>query len=129
VHAPVRPRVAAPPPVEEESLLSTVTESPYVIPGLLGLAGVIGGLLFWRKRSGRGKFAGETSFMESKIAPDSFFGASGGQRVDTRDGATSTSSSSLNYSLSQLDAIGDVDPVAEADVYLAYGRDSRPKKS
>jgi pilus assembly protein FimV len=25
--------------------------------------------------------------------------------------------------LSQLDAIGDVDPVAEADVYLAYGRD------
>ena len=27
------------------------------------------------------------------------------------------------YSLSQLDAIGDVDPVAEADVYLAYGRD------
>jgi pilus assembly protein FimV len=123
---PARPHVApAPAPVEEESLLSTVTDSPYVIPGLLGLAGVIGGLLFWRKRSGgRGKFgAGETSFMESKIAPDSFFGASGGQRVDTRDGGTSTSSSSLNYSLSQLDAIGDVDPVAEADVYLAYGRD------
>jgi pilus assembly protein FimV len=32
-------------------------------------------------------------------------------------------SSSMSYSLSQLDAIGDVDPVAEADVYLAYGRD------
>jgi pilus assembly protein FimV len=31
--------------------------------------------------------------------------------------------SSMSYSLSQLDAIGDVDPVAEADVYLAYGRD------
>src|SRR4029079_12918842 len=30
---------------------------------------------------------------------------------------------SMTYSLSQLDAIGDVDPVAEADVYLAYGRD------
>jgi hypothetical protein len=29
----------------------------------------------------------------------------------------------MGYSLSQLDAIGDVDPVAEADVYLAYGRD------
>src|SRR5207253_628918 len=53
--------------------------------------------------------------------PDSFFGVSGGQRVDTRDGASS--SSSMTYSLSQLDAIGDVDPVAEADVYLAYGRD------
>jgi len=31
--------------------------------------------------------------------------------------------SSMSDSLSQLDAVGDVDPVAEADVYLAYGRD------
>src|SRR4029078_12110649 len=29
----------------------------------------------------------------------------------------------MPYSLSQLDAAGDVDPVAEADVYPAYGRD------
>jgi pilus assembly protein FimV len=45
--------------------------------------------------------------------------------VDTREPSSSTSgnSSSMSYSLSQLDAIGDVDPVAEADVYLAYGRD------
>jgi pilus assembly protein FimV len=56
------------------------------------------------------------------MQPDSFFGASGGQRIDTRD-ASGQSSSSMSYSLSQLDAIGDVDPVAEADVYLAYGRD------
>ena len=86
---------------------------------------LLGGFLFWRKRQGgdRNKFSGETSFIESKIQPDSFFGASGGQRVDTRDGAANSASSSLNYSLSQLDAIGDVDPVAEADVYLAYGRD------
>lgn len=67
------------------------------------------------------KDSGETSFLESRLQPDSFFGASGGQRIDTRDaGGTS---SSMSYSLSQLDAIGDVDPVAEADVYLAYGRD------
>jgi pilus assembly protein FimV len=67
------------------------------------------------------KESGETSFLESRLQPDSFFGASGGQRIDTRDAAGS--SSSMTYSLSQLDAIGDVDPVAEADVYLAYGRD------
>ena len=67
------------------------------------------------------KDSGETSFLESRLQPDSFFGASGGQRIDTRDAAGS--SSSMTYSLSQLDAIGDVDPVAEADVYLAYGRD------
>ena len=44
--------------------------------------------------------------------------------VALANGATSTGvPSSMSYSLSQLDAIGDVDPVAEADVYLAYGRD------
>jgi pilus assembly protein FimV len=121
VRAPARP--VAPPPPPEESFLSSLTDQPYIIPGLIGLVAVLGGFAFWRKRQGSRKFSGETSFIESKIQPDSFFGASGGQRVDTRDGATSSSSSSLNYSLSQLDAIGDVDPVAEADVYLAYGRD------
>ena len=64
----------------------------------------------------------DSSFLESRIAPDSFFGASGGQRVDTAN-SEMTTGSSMAYSPSQLDAGGDVDPVAEADVYLAYGRD------
>jgi pilus assembly protein FimV len=41
--------------------------------------------------------------------------------VDTSDSLTT--GSSMVYSPSQLDAVDDVDPVAEADVYLAYGRD------
>ncbi|MFG5409268.1 FimV/HubP family polar landmark protein [Piscinibacter sakaiensis] len=77
----------------------------------------------------RRKAPPETSFLDSHLKPDSFFGASGGQRVDTREASSvaptggASTSSMMNYSLSQLDAIGDVDPVAEADVYLAYGRD------
>ena len=125
--APAHPAVApAPAPADDSSsFVSSLFEPPYIFPGLAGLVVLLGGFLFWRKRQGgdRNKFSGETSFIESKIQPDSFFGASGGQRVDTRDGAANSASSSLNYSLSQLDAIGDVDPVAEADVYLAYGRD------
>jgi pilus assembly protein FimV len=122
--APARPPLAAPAPAEA-SFLDSLLEPPYIFPGLAGLVVLLGGFLFWRRRQGgdHNKFSGETSFIESKIQPDSFFGASGGQRVDTRDGAANSASSSLNYSLSQLDAIGDVDPVAEADVYLAYGRD------
>jgi hypothetical protein len=81
---------------------------------------LLAGLGLYRMRRNRQE-SGETSFLESRLQPDSFFGASGGQRVDTRD-ATGVPSS-MSYSLSQLDAIGDVDPVAEADVYLAYGRD------
>jgi pilus assembly protein FimV len=89
------------------------------------LVALLAGLGLYRLRGRMRKQGGETSFLESRLQPDSFFGASGGQRVDTRDAASSTSgnSSSMSYSLSQLDAIGDVDPVAEADVYLAYGRD------
>ncbi|MEP6503329.1 MAG: FimV/HubP family polar landmark protein, partial [Betaproteobacteria bacterium] len=123
--APARAPAAPPAPISDDSFLSSLMEPPYIFPGLAGLVVLLGGFLFWRKRQGgdRNKFSGETSFIESKIQPDSFFGASGGQRVDTRDGAANSASSSLNYSLSQLDAIGDVDPVAEADVYLAYGRD------
>jgi len=123
--APLHPAVAPAPAPADDSFFSSLLEPPYIFPGLAGLVVLLGGFLFWRKRQGgdRNKFSGETSFIESKIQPDSFFGASGGQRVDTRDGAANSASSSLNYSLSQLDAIGDVDPVAEADVYLAYGRD------
>ena len=87
--------------------------------GGAGVALLAGVAMFLRSR--RRSDTGETSFLESRLQPDSFFGASGGQRVDTRDATGGPSS--MSYSLSQLDAIGDVDPVAEADVYLAYGRD------
>ena len=91
---------------------------------LAGGAGVVLALLgFGVYRARRAKLdTGETSFLESRLQPDSFFGSSGGQRIDTREAAAGAPSS-MSYSLSQLDAIGDVDPVAEADVYLAYGRD------
>lgn len=96
-------------------------DNSLLLPGAGVLVALLAGLGLYRMRSRR-KPAGETSFLESRLQPDSFFGASGGQRIDTRD-APATGNSSMSYSLSQLDAIGDVDPVAEADVYLAYGRD------
>ncbi|WP_374569568.1 FimV/HubP family polar landmark protein [Ideonella sp.] len=116
-----RKRVAPPPPAPEPSFFESLTGNPWVLPGAAGLVALLAGLGVMRLRRRQQDGAAETSFIESKLQPDSFFGVSGGQRVDTRDGANS--SSSLSYSLSQLDAIGDVDPVAEADVYLAYGRD------
>jgi len=90
---------------------------------------LVGGLLIallaalgiYRARKRREAAEVDSAFLESRLQPDSFFGASGGQRVDTNDGAAT--GSSMVYSPSQLDAADDVDPVAEADVYLAYGRD------
>ncbi|MEO5844542.1 MAG: FimV/HubP family polar landmark protein [Caldimonas sp.] len=107
-------------PAPEPSFIDSVSGNPlYLGLGALGL--LVAGYGAYRYTQRSKKDSGETSFLESRLQPDSFFGASGGQRIDTRDAAGS--SSSMTYSLSQLDAIGDVDPVAEADVYLAYGRD------
>ncbi len=119
------PTVAAKPPAppaeDEPDLIAGLLDNPFVLPGAGVVLALLAGLAFYRWRSRSRAESGETSFLESRLQPDSFFGASGGQRIDTRDAAGA--SSSMSYSLSQLDAIGDVDPVAEADVYLAYGRD------
>lgn len=123
---------AAPAPAPRQPAPATAAEEPGLLGSLLddnplalalggGLIALLAGFGIYRFTKRNKKDSGETSFLESRLQPDSFFGASGGQRIDTRDaGGTS---SSMSYSLSQLDAIGDVDPVAEADVYLAYGRD------
>lgn len=120
--APVN--VAAEPPPPEPSLLDELMDNPMVPAGAAGVVALLAGFGVYRLRQRRnsGSAAGvDSSFLESRLQPDSFFGASGGQRIDTKEGALS--GSSMVYSPSQLEAAGDVDPVAEADVYLAYGRD------
>lgn len=98
-----------------------LTDNPLLLPGLGLLLLLLAGFGFYRYRQNNRMAQVDSSFLESRLQPDSFFGASGGQRIDTNEGAVA--GSSLVYSPSQLDAAGDVDPVAEADVYLAYGRD------
>ncbi|WP_332061325.1 FimV/HubP family polar landmark protein [Variovorax sp. PBS-H4] len=124
----------APAPVVAAAAGKTPTAAPAPAPGffdellanplILGVAALIAllvGFLLYRVLGRKRREAGESVFLESRIPKDSFFGASGGESVDTKNRGNSVVSS-LSYSPSQLDA-GDVDPVAEADVYLAYGRD------
>jgi len=113
--------VAPPPPPPEPSLIDELLDNPLILPIAGGLLVLLAGFGFYRYRQRGGAAAVDSSFLESRLQPDSFFGASGGQRIDTNEG--NATGSSLVYSPSQLDAAGDVDPVAEADVYLAYGRD------
>ena len=105
----------------QTSFLDDLLENPLVLPLAAGLLALLAGLGIYSYRKRKGSAPVDSSFLESRLQPDSFFGASGGQRIDTNE--VSASGSSLVYSPSQLDAAGDVDPVAEADVYLAYGRD------
>ncbi|MDP3699977.1 MAG: FimV/HubP family polar landmark protein [Hylemonella sp.] len=121
------PRAAASAPVatpfaEEPSLIDELMDNPLIPAAAGGLVALLAGLAFYRSRQRKNAGQVDSAYLESRLQPDSFFGASGGQRVDTNDNGAS-SSSSMVYSPSQLDAGDDVDPVAEADVYLAYGRD------
>ncbi|MDP9892980.1 pilus assembly protein FimV [Variovorax boronicumulans] len=111
---------AAPPPPPERSFFEELLDNPLMLGGAALIALLVGFLLY-RVLGRRREEMSESVFLESRIPKDSFFGASGGESVDTKHRGDS-SVSSLSYSPSQLDA-GDVDPVAEADVYLAYGRD------
>ena len=123
--AAAAPRPAAAPATapEEPGLMGTLLDDPLALTGGGLVLALLAGFGVYRYVKRSRKDGGETSFLESRLQPDSFFGVSGGQHIDTRESTAGTASSSMSYSLSQLDAIGDVDPVAEADVYLAYGRD------
>ncbi len=116
-----KPAAPPPPPPPEPSLMDELQDNPFVLPGAGILLLLLAGFGFYRYKKRNNAVQVDSSFLESRLQPDSFFGASGGQRIDTSEGGAT--GSSLVYSPSQLDAAGDVDPVAEADVYLAYGRD------
>ena len=107
--------------VPEPGPLDDLSDSPLALSGALGLIALLVAFGLYRRRQHKKVASGDSSFLDSRLQPDSFFGASGGENVDTSDNAAT--GSSMVYSPSQLDAVDDVDPVAEADVYLAYGRD------
>ena len=118
------PPAPAPAPIEEPSFMSALLDDPMVPLAGGGLLALLLGYGAYRAvQRKRNAQTVDSSFFESRLQPDSFFNASGGQRVDTASTDSTTGSSSMAYTPSQLDAGGDVDPVAEADVYLAYGRD------
>ena len=119
-----QPVVIAPPP-PEPGLIDQMLGNPLLL-GTGALLALLAGLGFARYRKNKKMGHVDSSFLDSRLQPDSFFGASGGRRVDTNE--SKGGGSSMAYSSSQLDAAGDVDPVTEADVYLAYGRDQQAEE-
>lgn len=111
-----------PPPVVEEE--SSWFDSKYLIAaGLLAALGGAIGIYSSRKKKVSHQFE-DSILTGSSLKANSMFGSTGGQSVDTNN---SVFNSNFAPSASQLDA-NEVDPVAEADVYIAYGRDSQAEE-
>ena len=110
-----------PAPEAQPSIWDELQENPLIPAGAAALALLLGllGYRTWKQRRAI-KEEQDPALGDSELHPDSFFGGSGGQQVDTNSAEGATT---MAYSPSQLDGGADVDPVAEADVYLAYGRD------
>jgi len=116
------PKAPPPPAAEEPGLLSSLVGPNLPLVAGLGvvLAGLIGYSVYRRRKPDRDE---EDFGLGAEAAHgNSLFGQSGGRSVDT--GAVSTFNSSFIPAATQVDA-SDVDPVAEADVYIAYGREEQ----
>jgi pilus assembly protein FimV len=126
---PAAPTVAKPkpvvPPPPEPSFVESLTENPMVLPGVGALLVALGALGIYRaRRQKQNKQFEDSIITDSSLKANSLFGSTGGQSVDTNN---SVFNSSFSPSASQLDT-NEVDPVAEADVYIAYGRDAQAEE-
>jgi len=118
-------KAAPAPPAVEVSFVDELLDDPYYMGGT-GLAAVLlagYAAIRWRRKR-NSQF--ENSIMS--VVPsdaDSVLGSAGGRNVDT-------SSSSLQSDFSQGGVAKadteEIDPIAEADVYMAYGRDAQAEE-
>jgi len=132
-HAPAAPtklptikpavKPAAAPP--EPGLMDFIMNNLPLVGGAAA-ALLLGGLLVAQRRKKQVvKTVAEPSVLGVPTEPaHSMFAETGGQSVDTNN---SVFNSSFAPSASQLDT-NEVDPVAEADVYIAYGRDAQAEE-
>jgi pilus assembly protein FimV len=124
---PIAKKPVTPVPVHEPSFVDMLMDNITTIgAGLL----VILLALFAAAQRKKKKLAGDaapgpSSLLGAASQPShAMYDEAGGQSVDTNN---SVFNSNFSPSASQLDT-NEVDPVAEADVYIAYGRDAQAEE-
>ena len=118
-----------PPPEPEMSLLDTIMSNPVYLAGVAAV--IVGGLFTGLWALGRRRKKSLASFEDSimtggaDIKTNTVFGNTAGGQIDTGDTSFLT-----DFSQAGMGAIdtNDVDPIAEAEVYMAYGRDAQAEE-
>lgn len=129
--APPKPSAPPPPVVEEPGFLDGLMANPALLGGAGALVLLLGWLAYRRSKGGASpeiasSTPSTTAGVAAPVVSTSMFGQAGGQSVDTS--ASSLQTDFSQSSLSAIDADEGVDPVAEADVYMAYGRDAQAEE-
>ena len=125
--APARPKPAAAPPPPEPSLVDEFLDDPIALGGLGVVVLLLAGYGAWswqRKKKSVSKF--QDSVLGAASSAPAAAAATG--TAAAAGAAPSVSQASVSQSaVGGLDT-DDVDPIAEADVYMAYGRDAQAEE-
>ncbi len=120
---PKKKPVFVPEPEPEPSLL----ENPLVLGGgALAVLAAIGGAVFAMRRRKRGNFE-DSVITGSDLKSNTMVGNTGGAVIST---GVTENSFLTDFSRAGLGTIDtdEVDPIAEAEVYMAYGRDAQAEE-
>ncbi len=122
-------KTPAPMPAATESWYAPLLANPLYWGGGLAALG-LGGVLWWMLAGGGRRRKPATQLEDSilsggEVRPNTVIGAASGGSVNTGDTSFLT-----DFSQAGLGTIDthDVDPIAEAEVYMAYGRDAQAEE-
>ncbi|MDP2248466.1 MAG: FimV/HubP family polar landmark protein, partial [Nitrosomonadales bacterium] len=119
--------IPTPEPVAQPSLLDDLMANGALMwAAIVALALLIGGWLFLRNRRKHNLDSFEQGILTAGgLKANTVFGNTSGGTVDTGDTSFLTD---FSQSPSGMIDTHDVDPIAEAEVYMAYGRDSQAEE-
>jgi pilus assembly protein FimV len=125
-----KPVAPPPPPPEEPGFIEGLLDNPMTLAGGGGILALLAAyLVARRRRAGQEEAKLDLSStltpQSSSLTANSVFRSTGGQSVDTSHTPAQTDFSQAGPGSIDTD---EVDPVAEADVYMAYGRDAQAEE-